>query len=161
MALLATQPTPSVFQQPYIPPAVTSGYDSSVNPGPPDTGVNNNFFNQITTPLFDIPGPFGINFGPSPLGILGTIVGGPVGLFMNAVNTASGLLGGPPNVSPAVANAYAGGMAPAGSNGFVGVSPQDVMDYAQSFAPAGYDGGGMSGGDQGIGVDTSVDDGLS
>jgi len=68
---------------------------------------------------------------------------------MNAVNTASGLLGGPPNVSPAVANAYAGGMAPAGSNGFVGLSPQDVMDYAQSFAPAGSGGGMDFGGDFG------------
>lgn len=159
MALLATQPTQSVLQQPYLPP-----YDSGadINPGLPNTGVNNNFLSQITTPLVDIPGPFGINFGPSPLGILGTIIGGPIGLFMNAVNTGIGLLSGPPNVSPAVSNAYAGGMAPAGVNNAVSISPQEAMNFAMSMAPAGSDGGmgGMSA-DQGIGVDTSVDDGLS
>jgi hypothetical protein len=73
--------------------STNSSATSSTTATAPSSGASpiGGFVSSITSPVANVPGPFGLNLAPSPLGLLSMAVPGPVGIAMGIVNAVMGI----------------------------------------------------------------------
>ena len=73
--------------------STNSSATSSTTSTAPSSGASpiGGFVSSITSPVANVPGPFGINMAPSPLGLLSVAVPGPLGVVMGIANAVMGI----------------------------------------------------------------------
>ena len=73
--------------------STNSSATSSTTATAPSSGASpiGGFVSSITSPVANVPGPFGINMAPSPLGLLSMAVPGPLGVVMGIANAVMGI----------------------------------------------------------------------
>lgn len=73
--------------------STNSSATSSTTATAPSSGASpiGGFVSSITSPVANVPGPFGLNMAPSPLGLLSMAVPGPLGIALGIANAVMGI----------------------------------------------------------------------